>query len=117
LKYSITLTKAISKTATLDSKNLIELAKKLAVFEYSLSEEYSSLVQLQTLKYMSREIYKSYGVDLENVKGVFESIINDEKKHREILVEIIEFLTELEEDDSPKFEYQNPDVWFPTPKR
>jgi hypothetical protein len=70
------------------------LAEKLAIFEYSLSEEYSTLQQLQALHFVSFKVYISYGIDIENARDVFASIINDKKNHRELLFKIIEYLTE-----------------------
>jgi rubrerythrin len=112
-----TLRKEITKTATFDSKSLVELAEKLAIFEYSLSEEYSTLVELQTLQFMSYKVYISYGIDMEYAKGVFESIIEDEKRHRELLFKIINFLSQHGEDKNPKFKYQRPDAWYPPPRQ
>ncbi len=114
---NIVLSREISDKATFDSKSLRELAEKLAVFEYSLSEEYSTLVQLQTLQFMSYEIYQSYGIDMEYAKGVFESIIDDERKHRETLFKIIRFLSEHDVENNPKFKYQRPDAWYPPPRK
>jgi hypothetical protein len=105
-----TLRKEITKKATFDSKSLVELAQKLAIFEYNLSEEYSTLVELQTLQFMSYKVYISYGIDMEYAKGVFESIIEDEKRHRELLFKIINFLSEHGEDKTP-----NSNINAPTP--
>ena len=111
------LSEEIANKSVFDSQNLVELAEKLAIFEYSLSEAYSTLVDLQTLQFMSYKVYISYGIDMEYAKDVFESIIEDEKNHRAILFKMIEFLTEHDEDKNPKFKYQRPDAWYPPPRQ
>ena len=110
--YVIEAAKLVKKKF-FNSEELLELTKKLAIIEYSLGEEYSILVKFQTLKYMSQEISKSYGVDLDKVKGILDSIIEDEQKHRQILIEIRDLLTDQESktDNNPKVKYQNPDAW------
>jgi rubrerythrin len=110
------LTKEIANKPIFDSRSLAELAEKLAIFEYSLSEEYSTLQQLQTLQFVSFKVYISYGIDIENAKDVFASIIDDKKKHRELFFKIIEYLTEHGEDKNPQFKYQRPDAWYPPPR-
>ena len=58
-----------------------------------------------------------YGIDLDDAlrshKNVFGSIINDERKHREILVGIGELLTKeiASTNNNPKFKYQTLDAW------
>ena len=54
---------------------------------------------MQTLQYVTNEIIKSYNVDLENVKDVFESIIEEEREHREALVTVMKLLKEKTEDE------------------
>ena len=63
---------------------------------------------------MVKEINQLYGIDLEKIKKVFESIIRDEEHHREILVAIKDIIGEelKEQDNAPKVKYQNPDAWI-----
>jgi len=67
---------------------------------------------------MTYKVYLWYNIDIENSKGVFESIFDDEKKHRRILFTIIEFLTEQNEDKkNPKFKLKRPDSWYSPPRQ
>lgn len=110
------LSKEIANKTTFDPESMRELAEKLAIFEYNLSEEYSTLVELQTLQFMSYKVYISYGIDMEYAKDVFTSIIEDEKRHRQLLLKIAKLLTEQTEDKNPTFKYQRPDAWYPPPR-
>jgi rubrerythrin len=84
------------------------LAKKLAVLESVMGEEYLVLVELKTLQYMSKQINQLYPMDLSKFKGVFTKIINEEEHHREILESIQQLIAKDE-----KVEY-NPVVSFKT---
>ena len=91
-----------------------ELLPKLTALESSLGEEYYIFVQMKTLQLMVKEINQLYNIDLDKIKKVFESIIRDEEHHREILATIKDIITEdsVEQDNTPKVKYQNPDAWI-----
>ena len=91
-----------------------ELLPKLTALESSLGEEYYIFVQMKTLQLMAKEINQLYGVDLEKIKKVFESIIRDEEHHREILATIKDIVSKklTKKDNTPKVKYQNPDAWI-----
>ena len=112
------VTKFVCDKKAISSEELLGLIKKLSHFEYYMGEEYNILEKVKTLKYMSEEISTIYSVDFDEAfglhKSVFESIINDEQRHREILVDIVELLIkELAPKVShPKVKYQTPDAWI-----
>ena len=112
------ITKFIDDKKTITSEELLELTKKLSHFEYYMGEEYNILEKVKTLKYMSEEISASYGIEFEDSikvhKNVFESIIKDEQKHREILFDIVELLIKelAPKVNHPKVKYQTPDAWI-----
>ena len=75
-------------------EELLKLSKNLAIIESSLVEEYSMMIKLKTLQYMSKEISASYNMDMDEIKNVLESIITDEESHQRILNELTETLTQ-----------------------
>ena len=97
-----------------ENLSLAELYEKLLTLESSIGEEYYVFVQMQTLQYMTKEINQLYNINLDKVKRIFESIINDEEHHREILAT----LKELSEpkikdlDNTPLVRFQSPDHWI-----
>jgi hypothetical protein len=87
---------------------LPQLSEKLAVFEGVMSEEYTVLVQMKTLVLLSEEIQRIYKIDLDKVKGIFTSIIDDEEHHMELLATIRDIFKQKElemqvEDPSLKY--------------
>jgi rubrerythrin len=107
------LSTEIANLEKVGDSELSPLAKELAGFENSLSEEYFVLVQLKTLDYMTKEIAEMYKVDLESLKNIFELIIKDEENHREILDSIQELYVteEIMKDNTPVVKYQHPEAW------
>jgi rubrerythrin len=100
-------------TKKVNELSIVDLYEKLMAFESSLGEEYFVFVQMQTLQHLTAEINKLYNIDLDDVKSIFESIINDENRHRELLGTLKD-LAEPEEkdlDNTPIVRYQNPDNW------
>jgi rubrerythrin len=93
---------------------LSELLPALMTLESSLGEEYYIFVQMKTLQLMVKEINQLYSINLDKIKNIFESIIRDEERHREILATIEEIITEdlEEQDNTPKVKYQHPDAWI-----
>jgi rubrerythrin len=79
-----------------------------------MGEEYYVLVQMKTLKYMTRMIRESYNVDLEDLRGVFDSIIRDEENHLQLLAKMRKFMIGqqvIKVETRPAFKYTNPDAW------
>jgi len=93
---------------------LSELMDKLTLLESSLAEEYEVFVQMKTLQYMVREINQLYSINLEETKGIFMRIIEDEEHHRDILATTKVLLSKAEQqtrNNTPKIRYQSPDAW------
>ena len=83
--YVIALLESIRKKGSFESEELLELAEELTVIEYSYVEEYSIMVKLKTLQYISKEISMVYEIDLGEIKNVLELIISEEESHQRLL--------------------------------
>jgi hypothetical protein len=108
-----------AKTGKVNKLSLANLYEKLLPLESELGEEYFMLVQMQTLKHLTKEINESYNISLDNVKSIFESIISDENHHIELLGTLKELSKPIEKDldNTPMVRYQSPDNWrnYPPP--
>jgi rubrerythrin len=114
LKAIENIQREIPSGKNIQKETISSLAKKLAVLESNMGEEYFVLIQMKTLQYMTKEICEIYNVQLQDMKDIFEVIIRDEETHRELLSRMEKFLTkddEKSEDANPEFKYQNPDAW------
>ena len=101
------------KTKKEDELFIADLYEKLIALESDLGEEYYILVQMQTLKHLTKEINERYNINLDNVKSIFESIISDENHHIELLGTLKELAKPIEKDldNTPIVRYQSPDNW------
>lgn len=104
----------VNKKERMGKLGFSELLPKLTALESSLGEEYYIFVQMKTLQLMAKEINQLYGIDLEKIKKVFESIIKDEEHHREVLATIKDIVSKklTKKDNTPKVKYQDPDSWI-----
>lgn len=103
------LSKDILKMEKITEENLLSLANKLIVI-YTLT-----LVQLKTLRFMSKEISEAYNVDLEVLEGILELVIEDEETDAQVLMGIKDLFVEkprVTVDRTPAVKYTNPDMWF-----
>lgn len=109
----VSFAQEISKKQKITDGELPSIVRRLVGFESSVSEEYFILVELKTLEFMTKQISEVYKVDLESLKSVFELVIKDEEKHRDILTMIEELLPEEEsvKDNTPVVRYQHPNAW------
>jgi rubrerythrin len=104
----------IAEEQQIPRESMASLVKKLMLLESTVGEEYYILVQLKTLRYMTKEIREIYNVDLEDLKDILEIIIKDEEIHRSLLAKMKKILVgkeEQTEDKAPAFKYKNPDAW------
>jgi len=102
----------------LSESDLLEIVQKLVPFETRMGEEYYVFVQAQTLTFMAKQIEQEYDVNIESVKGILESVINDEGKHQEMLKQIADILdtrNKKQERKDPLVRYQSPDSWMIPP--
>jgi len=74
--------KEIATIEKITDDELPELSERLAVLEGLFGEEYHVFVQLKTLQLMAKEVGQIYNVNLEQLKHVFSTIIEDEERHR-----------------------------------
>jgi Glu-tRNA(Gln) amidotransferase subunit E-like FAD-binding protein len=105
----------VARREKIPRKHMSSLVEKLMLLESTVAEEYYILVQLKTLRYMTREIREIYNVDLEDLKDILETIIRDEEIHRELLSKMKKILTGDEKqtkDIAPAIKYKNPDAWL-----
>lgn len=77
--------KEISGIKKISDDELPELSERLSVLEGLFGEEYHVFVQLKTLTLIAKEAGQLYGVNVEQLKRVFSTIIEDEERHRELL--------------------------------
>jgi len=104
----------IAEEQKIPRESMASLVKKLMLLESTVGEEYYILVQLKTLRYMTREIREIYNVDIEDLKDILGIIIKDEEIHRSLLSKMKKILVgkeEQTEDKAPAFKYKNPDAW------
>jgi len=103
------LSKEILKRERIEEENLLSLAGKLIGIYAVL------LVQLKTLRFMSKEISEAYNVDMETLKGILELVIEDEETDTQVLTNIKDLFVEKPEaaiDGTPTMKYTNPDKWY-----
>ena len=91
-----------------------DLDEKLIALESSMGEEYYIFVQMETMLHLSKWINQRYNVNLDNVKSMFENIITDETRHREIIATLKALIEPKENDldNTPLVKYQSPDKWI-----
>jgi hypothetical protein len=77
--------KEIAKKKKIATTELPELLKHLEALESVMGEEYNVFVQLKTLELLSEEIKHIYNINLEGLKSIFISIMEDEQHHSELL--------------------------------
>jgi len=107
----------IARKERIPRKHMSSLLEKLMLLESTVAEEYYILVQLKTLRYMTKEIREVYNVDLEDIKDILETIIRDEETHRILLSKMKKILVGKEkqtDDIAPAFKYKNPNSWSKT---
>jgi hypothetical protein len=103
------LSKEILESEKIDEKNLRSLAEKLMGIYAVL------LVQLKTLRFMSKEISEVYNVDMETLEGILELVIEDEETDTRVLMNIKHLFEEKPEAvvrGTPAVKYTNPDNWY-----
>ncbi|HYA78131.1 MAG TPA: ferritin-like domain-containing protein [Verrucomicrobiae bacterium] len=107
------------KTGKVSELSLADLYEKLIPLESELGEEYYMLVQMQTLKHLTKEINERYNISFDNIKNIFENIMSDENRHIEELDTLKELSKPVEKDldNTPLVRYQSPDNWrnYPPP--
>jgi hypothetical protein len=108
-------TEEIEAMDKVTDSDLSRLAGQLDVLESSIGEEYYVFIQMQTLQLLAKEINQLYNINIENLRKIFSSIIDDEERHREILAAVKKIITQREgkeTDNAPLFKYKNPDSWM-----
>jgi rubrerythrin len=94
--------KEIKAKEKITDDELPELSERLTVLEGALGEEYHVFVQLKTLELMAKEVRQLYNVNLEQLKRVFSTIIEDETRHREVLGTIKQLISQKEQEKISK---------------
>jgi hypothetical protein len=104
-----TYAKKVAKKEKITAKDLPELIHDLDALESSMGEEYSLLIQMNTLVVLAGEIENSYSISLDGVKSIFSGILEDEEHHKEVLALIREIIKKKELEliaEDPLFEYR-----------
>ncbi|MCW4045261.1 MAG: hypothetical protein NWE94_07075 [Candidatus Bathyarchaeota archaeon] len=90
--------KDIARLERIGDDELPELAERLTVLEGLFGEEYHVYAQLKTLELMAKEVQQIYNVNMEQLKRVFSTIIEDEDRHREVLGDIKKIIAQKEQE-------------------
>jgi rubrerythrin len=105
----------ISTLNTISNDILPDLLKELANLEDCLYEIYSFFINSSMLKQLADGLSIFSIVTPENLAFIVETFREDNKRHREMLIESIYFYNKNqvinEENPAPFVKYQNPDRW------
>jgi len=109
----------ILKMDQISDEEFCQVFKTLAELEDCLSDSYNALLKMKIHQTLANELNKLTPVNPENLMKIFESIIDDKQKHREVLMEIGYYFATKESEkakvDAPVVKYQNPDAWSKPP--
>lgn len=97
------------KVNRITSEALVSFADKL-IGTYTMM-----IVQLKTLRFMSREISEAYDVDLDILHGIFDLLIEDEETDGQVLMALKDLSLEKPSavvDRPPLIKYTDPDRWY-----
>jgi hypothetical protein len=97
------------KVNRITSEALVSFADKL-IGTYTMM-----IVQLKTLRFMSREISEAYDVDLDILHGIFDLLIEDEETDGQVLMALKDLSLEKPSavvDRPPPIKYTDPDRWY-----
>jgi hypothetical protein len=103
------LSKDILKLEKITRDDLVSFADRL-ISVYALL-----IVQLKTLRFMSKEISEAYDMDLETLEGIFDLVIEDEETDARVLMALKDLSLEKPAaavDYAPLVKYTNPDRWY-----
>jgi hypothetical protein len=104
----------LSDADEMTEDDLSSLSIQLGALEGIMEEAFDILVQYDNLELISTELSKLYNVDIEALKMIFLEIIRDERRHKEILVTVRDFISRLEKtkvEAAPAVRFRNPDAW------
>lgn len=103
------LSSDILKLEKITEEDLLSFAEKL-ISMYALM-----IVELKTLRFMSKEISEAYAVDLEVLEGILDLIVEDEETDTTVLMTLKDLFEKKPAevvDSSPLTKYINPDRWY-----
>jgi|SRR3972149_2697063 len=108
--------KSLSKINNIDNESFCEILKELVNLEDLLIEDYVHFLKSLAPKIIADELSKLVPTDLNNFKKVFENMIDEKQKHREILIEIVYYFEAKAINRgklaTPMVKYKNPDAWI-----
>lgn len=108
--------KKILKINNIDYESLVEIIKELISLEDLLGKAYSNYLESFGPRTMADEMEKLFSVDFDNLKKIFENLIEEKEKHRQTMIEIIYCFESKQKDKlkhlTPTVRYQNPDSWM-----
>ena len=102
------LSKDVLKLEKITKEDLLSFAEKL-IGMYALT-----IVQLKTLRFMSKEISEAYAVDLEVLEGILDLIVEDEETDTQVLMTLKDLFVKKPADvlDSSPLTKYYPDRWY-----
>ena len=103
------LSKEILKLEKITRDDLVSFAGRL-ISVYALL-----IVQLKTLRFMSKEISEAYDMDLETLEGILDLVIEDEETDARVLMALKDLSMEKPAtvvDHAPLVKYTDPDRWY-----
>jgi rubrerythrin len=109
----------ISMMENISDEEFCEIFNSLAKLEDGLSESYYFLLGLKVHESLAKELGKLTPVNLEDLIGIFQRIIEDKQRHKDTLIGIRYRFAAKEairaRDSAPVVRYQNPDAWNKQP--
>ncbi len=114
LELISSVAKEIARKEKITELDFTSIEDQLTTLESVFGEEYSMILDLDTLRRMSVKISDTYGLDVSSLGTTFLNIIRDEDTHRSLLADIRRlFLTKPQKktDNTPLVKFQNPDAW------
>lgn len=109
----------ISMMVNISDEEFRDIFNGLAKLEDGLIESYYFLLGLKVHESLAKELGKLAPVDLADLVGIFERIIEDKQRHRDTLIGIGYRFAAKEalraRDRAPVVRYLNPDTWHEQP--
>lgn len=118
-KEIIQFVKTVSKINNIDNETFCVMMKELIKLEDFFTEKYSKFIESQGPDIITNELSELIETDPKIFKRLFEVMIKEKQRHREVLTEIYYYFGRKDEEKAknraPVTKYQNPDAWIKPP--
>ena len=112
----ITLENRINKINNLEYLVSVEILKESLNLEALLIKIYTNYLESNSAKFIVDELSKTGTVNLASFKKIFEYLIEEKGRNKELIIESMYVLeakeTEIRRQITPLIKYQNPDSWI-----